>query len=268
MPFAPDVAISVADPAPKARSALVATVTQAEGESAVASMSVQFPPAFGFNERFRPQRCQPAQEDERACPPESRVGSISAVSGIADVPATGGVFIADDFRLLIFADALGGLIEIKAVGEISAKPDNSFGVVFSGLPDLPLRSIELSLEGGDLALLKNPARCGTYTLPSTFKSHQAETVEALPTVAIEGCKPALRVRRVRFAAPGRLSWKVTPATKATRVVVTRGGDVVARKRVTQPSVELDLEPGRYRARLTPLAGKRRGPATRTSFRVD
>lgn len=267
MAFAPDVELELVNPAPRARSALVATVTQVDGESAVAEMSVQFPPAFGFNERFRPPRCQPDEEAERACPPESRIGTVTAVSGLAGVEAAGEVFIADDFRLLIFAEALGGAIEIKAVGTVTAEADNSFGVTFSGLPDLPLRSIELALEGGDLALLKNPARCGTYELPSTFRAHGGETADAASQVTVEGCRPALRVRRLRFAAPGRLSWKVTPATRATRVLVTRGGDVVARRRVTQSSVQLGLEPGRYRARLTPLAGKRRGPAASLAFRV-
>lgn len=265
MAFAPDVAIQLADPAPKARSALVATVTQAEGEGAVASLSMAFPRAFGFNERFRPPRCQPEQEALEACPPESRIGTVSAVSAIAD--ATGEVFIADDFRLLVFAEALGGLIEFKVIGTVTATADNSFGVTFSGLPDLPLRSVQFALEGGELALLKNPARCGRYTLPSSFTAHGGETASAEALVSVENCAPALRVRRVRFAAPGRLRWTVSPATTATQVVVRRGGNVVARRRSARSPVRLDLEPGRYRAQLTPLAGRRRGPATSLTFRV-
>lgn len=180
------VAIELSTPAPKARPALTATVTQADGESAIATLRMTFPKAFGFNERFRPPRCQPDDEEAMTCPEASRVGAIAADSPLG--AATGDVYITDDFRLVAFAQALGGLVQIKAEGEVSVTKRGQFAVTFTGLPDLPVRSTTLALEGGDRALLKNPRRCATYRLPARFTSHQDETATATSTVTVSGCR--------------------------------------------------------------------------------
>ena len=264
MPFAPDVAIDLSTRAPKARPAITATVTQAEGESAIKTLGVSFPKAFGYNERFRPPRCLPADEAARSCPAASRIGSVSAVSSVGS--ASGGVFITDDFRLVAFADALGGLVQIKADGVIDVTESGGFRVSFSGLPDLSLTEVELALDGEDLGLLKSPPTCGTYRLPARFESHDGETSTAEPAVEITGCNPAIRGLRVGRHVAGRpihVSWRTTPGTTATRFALQRrrGQRFRTLRAERLPETETSLAPlraGTYRVKLTALPGGRSG----------
>ena len=255
MPFAPMVALEFSTPAPKAPPAIVATITQADGETAVKSASLTFPPQFDFNERFRPQRCQPAEEKAQACPPASKVGTVSAESSLATADAD--VFLTQDFRVVAFVDAAG------------------FRITFTGLPNLALRRAVFGFEAGEKALIKNPAACGRYTLPLHFVSYEAEQADASPAVDITGCPPALTLTGAKVAGtrPVRLNWRVGAAVHATRVRVQRdtganGFATVTSQRTAATSITFKhLRPGRYRARLQPVAGGRAGRARTVSFRV-
>jgi hypothetical protein len=183
--FAPDVAITFSTQAPKATPAIVAKVTPVSGQTAVSSVSLAFPKAFGFNEQFRPARCQPMAEAARACPDSSRIGSVEAESLLG--PGTGSVYLTQDFRLVAFASALAGAIQITAGGTISIGPDGGFAVDFTKLPNLPLNSITLSLDGGKGALLKNPRRCRIYRLPTRAVSHNGEVSESVVQAPVTGC---------------------------------------------------------------------------------
>lgn len=186
MPFAPVVAIELSTPLPKGRPAITATVTQADGESSISSVDIVFPKRFGFNERFHPKRCMPKEEADEDCPAASRIGSVAADSPLAQ--ASGDIFVTKDLRIVAFVQALGGLIRIKVTGVVRVTDADQFAVSFTGLPNgIPLRSVTLSLAGGDLALLKNPKRCGTYRFPSRFLSYKQEVAESVPTATISGC---------------------------------------------------------------------------------
>jgi hypothetical protein len=264
--FAPAVAIELSTPLPKAPPAIVSTVTQADGESAIQTLTVVFPAAFGFNERFHPVRCQPDDEAARTCPADSRIGAIAAESSFG--PAAGNVYIADDFRLIAFADAFNGLVRIKAEGRIAVTPEDGFAVTFSGLPNLPLRAVRLALDGDDKALVKNPARCGTYTLPARATSFEGEQADAAPAVVISGCvAPVTALRAARSGRSVTLRW-TAPEADETEVRLRRGAKAVATRRTTASSLRFSsLKPGRYRATVRAFSGGRGSPARTVAFRV-
>jgi hypothetical protein len=266
VPFAPAAAIELSTPLPKAPPAIVSTVTQAEGESAIATLRVSFPSAFGFNERFHPARCQPDDEATRSCPEASKIGTIAAQSSFG--PAAGSVYIADDFRLLAFADAFNGIVQIKAVGAVTVTPEDGFAVTFSGLPDLPLQAVRLSLDGDDKGLLKNPPRCATYTLPTHFVSHAGEQSDATPTVTISGCvAPVSALRASRSGRSVTLRW-TQPEADETEVRLRRGARTVATRRTAASSLRFSsLAPGRYSARVRAFAAGRGSPPRTLRFRV-
>ena len=269
MAFTPAIAIDVSTHAARERPAITSTITTSSGQSAIASVSVAFPKAFGFNERFHPPRCQPEEEADRACPDGSRIGTIDAESQFG--PATGSVYITQDFRLVAFASAAGGAVQIKAEGTISVTPDDGFAVNFTGLPNLPVSSVRLALLAGELSLLKLPATCGSFKLPVVFTSHAGEHAEATPSIAVTGCPEPLAVTGVTVTPAARgttVRWRVTPAATATQVTLERGARTVSRRVTRATHVRFGaLRPGRYRVRLRALAhGRRSAPATR-SFRV-
>jgi hypothetical protein len=266
VPFAPVIAIELSTPVPKAPPAITSTVTLPDGDSAIASVSLVFPKAFGFNERFHPQRCQPDDEAARTCPEASRIGSVAADSPLGS--GSGGIFLSDDFRLLVFADALGGAIQIKAEGNIRIAPSGGFLVTFSGLPDLPLRSVDLNFDGDDRALVKNPTRCAVYQLPVHFVAHDGSEAEASPELPITGCVDP--VGGLRAAVAGRtatLRW-AAPGADETEVRLLRGATAVTTRRTSASKLTFaSLKAGRYLARVRAFSGGRASPARTVRFRV-
>ena len=267
MPFAPAMAMELSTPAPKAPPALVARVTQAPGETAIKTIDVVFPVGFSYNERFAPPRCQPEQEEAEACPPGSKLGTVVGVSPIAS--ATGDVYVTDDLRLVAFTEAVGGLLKFKIQGTITLDPSGGFAVSFAGTPNLPLSSLTLALEGGDLALVKNPSTCGDFRFKATFTSYDDEVTQAAPPVSITGCPPPLRVSALRARAGRRsvrLRWSVTDGADATRVELRRKGRRVRARRVTGTSARFGgLKRGRYVAVLRATDGGRTSSARRVAF---
>lgn len=263
------MALELSTPAPKAAPAIVSRVTQAPGESAIRTATVVFPVGFSYNEAFQPPRCPPEQERAEACPPGSRIGAVSGTSAVAS--ASGDIFITDDLRLISFVRAAGGLVTFKVVGTITLDPSGGFAVTFSGTPNLPLRSFVLALEGGDRALVKNPASCGDYRFDATFTSYDGEVSKAAPAVSVTGCPPTLRVTAVRATAGRRgvrLRWSVSGGTEATRVVLRRRGRQVRARTVRGTALRVrSLRPGRYVAILRATAAGRTSGAKRVAFRV-
>jgi hypothetical protein len=267
MAFTPAIAIDFSTHAPRARPAITSTIQTPSGQSPIATVSLAFPRAFGFNEAFHPPRCRSADEANQTCPAGSQIGTISAESQFG--PASGNVYITQDFRLVAFASAAGGLVNIKATGTVSVTPEDGFAITFTGLPNLPISSVKLALRDGDLALLKTPASCGTFTLPVVFTSHTGERAEAAPSVAVTGCPPAITgVTVARGARGATVRWRVAPAGASTEVVLRRGAKTVSR-RVTRATHArfASLRPGRYRVALRALAGGGRSPVRTAKFSV-
>lgn len=269
MPFAPAIALELSTQAPKAPPGIVATVTQAGGESAIRQIDVVFPAGFSYNERFRPPRCLPEQEAEQACPDGSKIGTVSGVSPLAS--ASGNVYVTEDLRLVSFVSAAGGLLRFTVTGTITLDESGGFAVSFAGLPDIALSSLTLDLEDDDLALVKNPARCGDHRFSVTFSSYDGDVTTATPAVAITGCPSKLAVSRVRATRREggvTLRWQVSPGTESTRVVLRRAGRRVRSRTVTGTSARFaSLRPGRYVARLRATAGGRTSAPGRVAFAV-
>jgi hypothetical protein len=230
--FAPAVALHLASAAPHNTPAISSTVTQATGENPLATLRLAFPPQFGFNEQFHPTRCQPSDEAAETCPAASRIGTVSAQSSLG--AAAGNVYITDDFRLVAFARAYGGAIDIKAVGTVALTPDDGFAVTFGGLPNLPLQSVTLALEGGARALLKTPTACASYTLPIHMTSQDGETADTQATVPISGCA-ARTPKRHRHGAT-----TLTIEKGFGLALVQKGVDAYAVAPATQDSLQFTI----------------------------
>lgn len=254
--------IELSTPLAREPAAITSTIVTRDTDSPVATTSVDFPPAFEFNERFHPARCQLRQEQERACPPESRIGTVQAQSLAG--PAEGGVYLTEDFRVVVFADAANGLIAVKATGVVTLNERGGFTITFSGLPNLPVRETKLEFEGGERGMLRNPRTCGTYELVARLIAHSGEQAQTTVPLTIDGCLPApdatvTRTGRHRFT----VRWSA-PGAEATTVRLQRRFGVdwvtVHSRRTTATSWRFSARrPGRYRLRLRSAAGDRRSP---------
>jgi hypothetical protein len=108
-----------------------------------------------------------------ACPPGSDIGDVTVESKNVPDPLHGDFFLgrptpSDTFRVFIAFPIVDGLW-VKLDG--TSVPDPVTGrvtTVFDKLPMLPFEKLTISLEGGDHAVLVNPAACGTHTVTSTL----------------------------------------------------------------------------------------------------
>ena len=100
--------------------------------------------------------CNGTVVESRGCPPSSQVGTARAVSPLLPQPLTGPVHIIQNPgqilpRLAIYLDGMAS-IRLDAGNSI-------FGVrilnSFDSVPDLPISSFELKINGGANGILKN-----------------------------------------------------------------------------------------------------------------
>lgn len=225
--YAPRLAVTL-DPAERlATPAITTRITQAPGESATRSVRLTFPDGFGVNAPSVGS-CSAQAEAQRACPADSKIGDAEAtasgvrVSGPIHISSEGGVL-----RILVFLDGLGGLIQQKLVGRVEF-PDGRIATVFDGLPNLATTDVTLRFLGGEKALVANPRTCGDKVFSAAFTSHAGEQATSEATVTITGCveRPrisSVSVRPARVRAGGRVTvrWRLSQATKGTRLILER-----------------------------------------------
>jgi hypothetical protein len=248
--YAPLPALELSTHGAAAVPGVTATYTQADGETPTRTITSVFPSAFTYNPALDVPGCAPDDEAAATCPEASRIGTLVVTSplGTADGP----VHLMRDLRLVAFLGAYGGLVDMRVVGTTRVRHDGSFQLSFDDLPNLPVRSSVLTLEGGTKGIVVNPRRCATYPVQVTLTSQSDETVRQEIPVTIDGCGAPVVVDRLRVAA-GRLLWRVSEAATTRVVLLRRTGAVwrqvraVRRRGTILPLVR--LRAGRYRALL-------------------
>lgn len=110
-------------------------------------------------------------DESHECPSESAVGTLSvAIEGLKDQLEGAAYFgtpePGDTYRL--FLAATGSGIDLKLVALLEPGPEEEqVTVVLSGLPQIPIREVELNL-GSSAGLLTTPYLCGAYSAAGTF----------------------------------------------------------------------------------------------------
>ena len=116
------------------------------------------------------------------CPAASRVGTVSAVTPLLSEPLEGHIFLATPkcgatgqpgctsndaedgnlFGLYVELQAPGAGVIVKVSGSASVNPvTGQVTATFDDIPQFPLSSMEVDMNGGPRAPLANPAGCGT-----------------------------------------------------------------------------------------------------------
>jgi hypothetical protein len=156
-------AVDVVMPADEAPESRIGSETRSLQLALPAGFSLSAPGANGL------ATCSEAQlalesADPARCPGASRVGSVEMETPLLREPLQGTIFVgqkiaAGQFRL--FVVALGPGIEAKFAGTMQLDPATGrVSARLDGLPQIPLRRIHLSFDGGPYALLATPPGCG------------------------------------------------------------------------------------------------------------
>lgn len=117
------------------------------------------------------------QERAATCPPSSRVGDLELDAPQLATPLRGGVYLGaerPDERFRLFLVAAGDGVSAKLVGALHPDPvSGRIGVALDGLPEVGLRQIRMSFDGGPQAFLATPLSCGKLTATVDFERYGA-----------------------------------------------------------------------------------------------
>jgi hypothetical protein len=240
--FAPQLSINFSPATPGAKAAITATQTQQPGETPARTVVVSFPVGFAPNPGAKATICTPDPDGPLRCPPTSQIGTASATADAFGYQPSyqGWVYFGGPIAGKIGAFQLNILLISEQFGEqnifatAQLRPDGGYDNVFDNLPNALVTSFTLSLQGGDLALLQTPQKCGTYNINANFTSQKDETATGSIPVNI-ACKSTTPTAKPKVSAPGlsktgAASFTLSKASKVT-VTVTRGGQRVKRRTV-------------------------------------
>ena len=194
LPFAPKLSATVGAAGQTAQGTnppLTTVITQAPGEAGTKSTKVTLGPPLGPNAGALGSLCHVADYDADSCPPQSQVGTATAVTPLLVAPLTGPVRLVENPgglpHVVVY---LNGLINVRLVGEITLAPTGTT-TTFSGIPDTPLSSFQLDFAGGSGGLLTAGADlCATAPqLNAEFGAHSGKTVTATVPATVNGCPP-------------------------------------------------------------------------------
>jgi hypothetical protein len=175
VPFTPALATTLSPAARDTPTALTAALTLATaGQSAVKNVSIALPNGVALNTGVASAGltgCTDAQLDTASaaaasCPQSSKIGTATFVTPLL-APINGTVFIAqptaqNPYRIFLDLPAPGA--DVKIVGDVGVDPQTGqVTTTFTGLPQIPLSSFQLSFRGGDQAVFTAPQQCGSYT---------------------------------------------------------------------------------------------------------
>jgi hypothetical protein len=144
---------------------LEALVTQKPGEGALKSATVTLPLALALDpdNAVSDSLCEFADGLKDQCPEKSVIGSVTAVSPLLKAPLTGKVYFVKNLRvsptgrlirtLPTLLVALRGEINVDLRAETSVPDNKHLVTTFPLIPDAPISSFNLKLNGGKKGIL-------------------------------------------------------------------------------------------------------------------
>jgi hypothetical protein len=190
-------------------------VTQQPGEAGILGNGVTLPFEIGPHLAALGTVCTTAQLAADACPAGAKVGTASATSPFLATPLNGPVYLAQQQGVVIpglVAD-LKGRVPIKIRIATQILGGRLIKSTVSDVPDLPVGSFTLNLDGGDKGVLESKfdlcfsgSKHRRLAPGVDFSAHSGAKIASKPRLAVEGCAPAARASLRRAAGKrGRLT---------------------------------------------------------------
>ncbi len=133
--------------------------------------------------------CSTAQFVAESCPSAARIGAVAIVSPMAHNQLNGWIYLgaptpSETYR--IFLTATADNVTINLTGHFQPNPTTGqLTATFDQNPQLPLSDLRLSFYGGPLAVLANPAVCGTATTKSQIASYAGQIASPSSTFVVD-----------------------------------------------------------------------------------
>jgi len=137
-----------------------ATLTQPAGQAAIKATTVRLPRQFALDIDNANGICEyeASLKDEPACPADSVIGRVRAVSPLLSRPLTGRIYFAKNKRVNSFGNlvstfpalvvALRGEIAVNLRAKTTTIVNRALITEFPNIPDAPVSRFELHIRGG------------------------------------------------------------------------------------------------------------------------
>jgi len=175
--------------------ALKATLTMPEGAN-IAKAAVALPHSEFLDQAHIGTVCTRVQFGANECPAASIYGHATATSPLVDYPLTGNAYLrSSSNKLPDLVIALKGPASQPIEVDASARIDSIKGGIrstFEGVPDLPVSSFVLEMEGGKKGLLQNSTNIckGIHKATAEFDAHNGKAVDLSPVLKDSKCSKA------------------------------------------------------------------------------
>jgi hypothetical protein len=193
LPFAPHLTATMGAAGATAKNAhvpFVATITQAVGESSQLSAAVTLPASLAGGVSAITTLCTAGQLAAAACPAASRLGTATIASPLLPTAVQGPVFaVLRPGQLPGVGVEFGGVLPF-VLGGSSGLASGRLQNVFTGLPDVPLTSFSLAIDGGPHGLLVATRDICTGTPPTVngaFGAQSGASTAGTAPVTLVGC---------------------------------------------------------------------------------
>jgi hypothetical protein len=194
--FAPKIAAVMGGPGGTARNAHVpftATITQTPGEAAQLGAAVTLPNSVSSAVSAISTLCTSGQLAASACPDAARLGTATIASPLLPTPVQGPVFaILRPGQLPGIGVEFGGVLPFVLSGSTGLS-SGRLQNVFGGLPDVPLTSFSLAIDGGPHGLLeatRNLCSGPASTVDAALTGQNGAAVNVSAPVTVQGCGAA------------------------------------------------------------------------------
>jgi hypothetical protein len=189
LPFSPQLAASAAVGSYDGDTALTSTITQASGQAATKQVRLTLP--FGLLPRSDASSRACSASDPSTCPASSTIGSATVKTPLSAQPLTG--------RVVLIASPNGGTpgtaivfgspFAITLTGTSSTTASGQLVTTYSNMPDVPLSSVSVALDGGSDSLLVNgETLCfGSPKLSAAFTGQNGATASSAASITVSGC---------------------------------------------------------------------------------
>jgi hypothetical protein len=198
---------------------LKVTVTQQPGEAGIFGNTVTLPAELTPNTGAFGSICSSAQLAANACPATSQVGTAAATSAFVATPLSGPVYLAQQAGNVLpalVAD-LRGRVRVRITIGTSIVGGKQIKSTVTNVPDLPIGSFTLNLNGGSKGVLTaksdlcygsdSHTRFRSLNTSITFTGQNGASIKSSPRIEVDGCGPSVLAslrrtgrRKPRFSA--------------------------------------------------------------------
>jgi hypothetical protein len=179
-----------------------ATLRQSPGQAGLSRVQVTLPTAINARLTVINDACTRAQYEDGNCE-GARTGSATAVTPLLRDPLRGGVyFVRNGNPLPDLFVRLRGQVDFDLIGRITIPGSKRLRTTFSGVPDVPVSSFTLRLDGGREGSVGNAtnlcSRRGRRARATLlFEGQNGKQLQVRQRLKVRGCRARSAGRRGR-----------------------------------------------------------------------